>query len=115
VLWSTTNERVGGKGRWRRDRCGIGARERVVTDREVSVCRKRTLQCGRGYVNGLATEVSMGNGFNAAAFGGVQVVVQMIRVGDQDLIRVPRMDKAGLQRGLLVGRQTEDVRVGARP
>ena len=57
----------------------------------------------------------MGNGFNAAAFGRVQVVVQMIRIGDQDLIRVVGVDKAGLQRGLLVGRQTEDVRVGARP
>lgn len=96
VLRSTTNERVGGDGRRRRDESGSRAGERIVTERQVSVCRKGTFQGGRGYVNGLAIEESVGNGFNAAAFGWVYVVVQMIRVDSQDLSRVVWMDDAGL-------------------
>jgi hypothetical protein len=92
-----------------------GAWERVVAERQVSVCGKGTLQGGRGNVDGLAIEESMGDGFDATAFGGVEDIVQWIRVSDQDLIRMPGVDETGLQRRLLVGGQTEDVRVGTRP
>jgi hypothetical protein len=86
-----------------------------VADGQVPVCGKGTLEGGRGDVDGLAIEKSVGDGFDAATFDGVEVIVDIIRVDYQDLVRMFGVDEAGVERGLLVGGQTEDVRVGTRP
>ena len=76
-----------------------------MAERQVSVSRKGTLQSGRGDIDGLAIEEGMGDRFNSSAFGCVEMVVKIIvRFVDQDLVRMLGMDKAGLERGLLVGR-----------
>jgi hypothetical protein len=67
-----------------------------VADGQVSVRGKGTLQGGRGNVDGLAIEESVGDGFDAATFGGVEVIVDIIRVDYQDLVRMFGVDQAGL-------------------
>lgn len=58
----------------------------------------------------------MGNRFDASAFGRVEVVVKIIvRVMDQDVVRIFGVNEASLEGGLLVGRQAKDMGVGARP
>lgn len=87
-----------------------------MTERQVLVGRKGTLQSGRGNVDGLAIEKGMGDRFDASAFGRVEVVVKIIvRVVDQDVVRIFGVNKASLEFGLLVGRQSQDVGIGARP
>jgi hypothetical protein len=104
VFWSTTNEGVGGDDGWGRNRLLVGARKRIMTERQVLVGRKGTLQSSRGNVDGLAIEKGMGDRFDASALGRVEVVVKIIvRVVDQDVVRIFGVDKASLEFGLLVG------------
>lgn len=116
MFGSTTNEGVGGDDGWGRNRLLIRARRKIRAERQVSVSGKGTLQSGRGNIDGLAIEKGMGDRFDASAFGRVEVVVKMIvRVVDQDVVRILGVDEASLELGLLVGRQSQDVGIGARP
>lgn len=87
-----------------------------MAERQISVSGKGTFQGGRGDVNGAAIEEGMGNGFNALAFGCVEVIVQIIvGVGYQDIVGIVRVDQTGVEGRVLVGGQSEDVGIGARP
>ena len=76
----------------------------------VPLNRERALETGRGNVDWLAGKERMGDGLYAQALRGMAGVVEVVvGIVDEDVVVRVRVQQAGVQRGLLVGRQTEDL------